>query len=114
MKKLFLIVCAFSMLAACAAPTPGINVVPAKLTKAIEKAGKSCATSADCAAVQKGCCLCAGYEAVNQESVAKVQAVFESSCAQAACTREMCYVEIEPVCEQNVCVGKPILPKGQR
>ena len=31
----------------------------------------------------------------------------------APCTREMCYVQITPKCENNVCTGELILPKGR-
>ena len=113
MKKIFLLVSALAVLAGCAATNPGINTVPAKLTAAIKKADKSCQVDADCVAVQKGCCMCAGYEAVNKNAAAKVESVFEKQCASGACTREMCYVQIEPTCEKNVCTGKLILPKGQ-
>ena len=113
MKKIFLLVSALAVLAGCAASNPGINAVPAKLTAVIEKADKSCQVDADCVAVQKGCCMCAGYEAVNKNAAVKVESVFEKQCANGACTREMCYVQIEPACEKNVCTGKLILPKGQ-
>lgn len=113
MKKLLLLTCCAAVLSACAATNPGINTVPAKLTAAIKKADKSCQVDADCVAVQKGCCMCAGYEAVNKNAAAKVESVFEKQCASGACTREMCYVQIEPICKQNVCTGNLILPKGQ-
>lgn len=107
-KTLFLLLCV-GLVAACAsAPKrPGINAVPETVTKAITKADRSCTVDADCVAVQKGCCMCAGYEAVNAESAQKVQKAWNKACIPAACTREMCYVQITPLCQDGVCVGKP-------
>lgn len=115
MKKILFFAVMSALCAACSS-TPkemGINAMPVKLTKAISNADLSCQTDADCVAVQKGCCMCAGYQAVNRLAAEKVQAVWEKSCKDAPCTREMCYVQITPKCEQNVCTGKLILPKGQ-
>lgn len=112
-KTLLLIVCAAVLAACSAAPKrAAINAVPAKVTKAIAKADKSCSADADCAAVQKGCCMCAGYEAVNKTAAEKVQRVWNKECQMAPCTREMCYVQITPKCENNVCTGELVLPKG--
>ena len=108
MKKACFLVFAAALLAACSA-TPKraeINAVPAALTKVIAQADRSCKTDADCVAVKQGCCECAGYDAVNAKSAEKIQKVWNKECQAAACTREMCYVQIDPVCEQNVCVGK--------
>lgn len=112
-KAILLVICAAALAACSAAPKRvGINAVPAKVTKAIAKADKSCTVDADCAAVQKGCCMCAGYEAVNKAAAEKVQTVWNKECQMAPCTREMCYVQITPKCENNVCTGERILPKG--
>lgn len=109
MKKTFLLLACAAVLAACAsAPKQvGINAVPEKLTTAITKADRSCATNADCVAVQKGCCECAGYDAVNVKSAEKIQKIWNNECTNAACTREMCYTQIEAECQQGVCVGRP-------
>ena len=113
-KAILLIICAAALAACSSAPKrAGINAVPAKVTKAIAKADKSCIVDADCAAVQKGCCMCAGYEAVNKAAAEKVQSVWNEECQMAPCTREMCYVQITPKCENNVCTGELILPKGR-
>ena len=113
-KAILLIICAAALAACSSAPKRvGINAVPAKVTKAIAKADKSCTVDADCAAVQKGCCMCAGYEAVNKAAAEKVQSVWNEECQMAPCTREMCYVQITPNCENNVCTGELILPKGR-
>lgn len=85
----------------------GINAVPAKLTSAISKADRTCTVDADCAAVQKGCCECAGYTAVNAKAAEKIQKIWDKSCQMAPCTREMCYVRITAECQQGICVGKP-------
>ncbi len=113
-KAILLIICAAALAACSSAPKrAGINAVPAKVTKAIAKADKSCTVDADCAVVQKGCCMCAGYEAVNKAAAEKVQSVWNEECQMAPCTREMCYVQITPKCENNVCTGELILPKGR-
>lgn len=108
MKKTVILVFGAMALAACssAPKSVGINAMPVKLNQAISKADKACMTDADCVAVKKGCCECAGYEAVNQAAAEKVQKVWEKECQLAPCTREMCYVQIDPVCENNVCTGK--------
>ena len=36
----------------------------------------------------------------------KVQKVWNKECQMAPCTREMCYVQITPKCENNVCTGE--------
>ena len=72
----------------------------------------ACQTDADCVAVQKGCCPCAGFEAVNKTAANKVQKVFENACANAGCTREACYTRITTSCVNNVCTGKLIAPKA--
>lgn len=108
MKKACFLVFAAALLAACSA-TPKraeINAVPAALTKVIAQADRSCKTDADCVAVKKGCCECAGYEAVNVKAAEKVQKVWNKECQMAPCTREMCYVQITPKCENNVCTGE--------
>ena len=107
-KAILLIICAAALAACSSAPKRvGINAVPAKVTKAIAKADKSCTVDADCAAVQKGCCMCAGYEAVNKAAAAALKPIWEKECALAACTLQMCYVEINTSCQQGTCVGTP-------
>lgn len=106
-KVLFVTVCAAVLAACSSAPkSVGINAVPNTLTKTISKADKVCVQDADCVAVQKGCCMCDGYQAVSKAGAEKVQAVFDKACAMAPCTREMCYVQIEPKCINNVCTGE--------
>ncbi len=108
MKKVYFFAAAAVLLTACssAPKSVGINAIPPNVTKAITHADRSCSTDADCVAVQKGCCECAGYAAVNTQAAEKVQKVWKKECTNAPCTREMCYVRINPVCEKNVCVGK--------
>lgn len=108
MKKLFVLMGCALVLAACsAAPRAvAINAMPVKLSDAINAADKACLVDSDCVAVKKGCCECAGYEAVNAKAAEKVQKVWEKECTNAPCTREMCYVQINPVCEDNMCVGE--------
>ena len=108
MKKTYLMIFAAALLAACSsAPQKvGINAMPVKLNKAITAADKTCQTDADCVSVKKGCCECAGYEAVNVKAAEKVQKVWNKECQMAPCTREMCYVQITPKCENNVCTGE--------
>ena len=109
MKKLLFCMFGAVLLSACASSpkSVGINAVPDNLTKAITKASRSCTTDADCVAVHKGCCECAGYEAVNVKSAEKIQHIWDKACRMAPCTREMCYVQIVPQCQQGVCVGRP-------
>ena len=106
-KVLFLTVCA-AVLAACAsAPNSvGINAKPKSLTKAILKADKTCTADADCVAVQKGCCMCDGYQAVSQKGAETVKAAFEKACSLAPCAREMCRVQIVPKCFNKGCMGE--------
>lgn len=108
MKKAYFLIACAALLAACSSSskTVSINAMPVKLNAAIMAADRACTTDADCVAVKKGCCECAGYEAVNVQAAEKVQKVWEKECTNAPCTREMCYVQIDPVCENNVCVGK--------
>ena len=108
MKKTYFLIACAALLAACssAPKSVGINAMPVKLGEAIAAADKACSVDADCVAVKKGCCECAGYEAVNAKAAEKVQKVWEKECQMAPCTREMCYVQIDPVCENNVCTGK--------
>ena len=109
MKKVFLLMACAAVLAACSsAPKQmGINAVPEKMTTAITKADRFCSVNTDCVAVQKGCCECAGYEAVNVKSAEKIKKIWQNECQYAPCTREMCYVQIEPECQQGICVGRP-------
>lgn len=113
MKKVFVLMCMAAGLAACVSNNSvGINAVPAKLTKAVAAADRTCQTDADCVAVQKGCCPCAGFEAVNKTAAEKVQTVFEKACANGGCTREMCYTRITTSCVNHVCTGKLIAPRA--
>lgn len=106
-KVLFLAVCAAVLAACSSAPkSVGINAMPKTLTKAIEKADKTCVSDRDCAAVQKGCCMCDGYIAVSQKGAETVKAAFDKACYHAPCTREMCRVDITPKCVNNVCMGE--------
>lgn len=109
MKNSYFFIFAVAVLLTACSSAPksvGINAIPSKVTKAITQADRTCKTDADCAAVKKGCCECAGYEAVNVNAAEKVQKVWNKECQMAPCTREMCYVQINPSCEENVCVGK--------
>ncbi|WP_177746023.1 hypothetical protein [Candidatus Avelusimicrobium fimicolum] len=112
MKKILIVLACAAALGACASSGAGINATPAKLTKAVAAADRTCQTDADCVAVQKGCCPCAGFEAVNKTAAAKVQNVLEKACANAGCTREACYTRITTACVNNVCTGKLIAPKA--
>ncbi len=110
MKKVFLILAAAGLLGACASaakPQVMVNGAPSSYTQELAKADKSCQTDADCVAVKKGCCMCQGYESVNKAAAQKLQQQWEKECAMAACTLQMCYVEIDPVCQNNVCTGTP-------
>ena len=106
-KVLFLAVCG-AVLAACSSAPKSveINATPKALTKAIVKADKACTVDADCVAVQKGCCLCDGLQAVSQKGAETVKAAFEKACYHAPCTREMCRVDVTPKCVNNVCTGE--------
>lgn len=103
-KVLFLALCA-AALSACV-PTSVVNAKPKALTKAILKADKACTVDADCVAVQKGCCMCDGMQAVSQQGAETVKTAFEKACATVPCTREMCRVDIAPKCVNNVCTGE--------
>ena len=92
MKKILIVLACAAALGACASSGAGINATPAKLTKAVAAADRTCQTDADCVAVQKGCCPCAGFDA--------------------GCTREACYTRITTACVNNVCTGKLITPKA--
>lgn len=109
MKKVMLLLVAGLFVCACASKPKmaGVNAVPPSYAKLVAKADKSCKTDADCVAVKKGCCPCAGYAAVNTKAAEKVNKVWAQECKIAPCTREMCYVEITPKCEQNICIGEP-------
>lgn len=104
-RALFLVLCGAVLAAACV-PSSVVNAKPKALTKAILKADKTCTVDADCVAVQKGCCMCDGMQAVSQQGAQSVKAAFEKACATAPCTREMCYVDITPHCVNNVCTGE--------
>ena len=112
MKKILTVLACAAALGACTSTGAGSNATPAKLTKAVAAADRTCQTDADCVAVQKGCCPCAGFEAVNKTAADKVQKVFENACANAGCTREACYTRITTSCVNNVCTGKLLAPKA--
>lgn len=110
MKKLMILLGAVVLLAGCAKTlelkTP-VNLKAENYTQALKSADKTCKVDEDCAAVNKGCCMCAGKEAVNKEAAAALQPFFVKECARAACTLQMCYVEIDTSCQKGVCVGTP-------
>ncbi len=99
------------LLAGCAATAPvaqsPINPKAKNYTEAVESAAVSCKVDADCTSVKKGCCLCNGYAPVNKEAAAALKPLWEKECAMAACTLQMCYVEINTSCQEGVCVGTP-------
>lgn len=104
--KLLLCGCAALFVGACTSPNAAVNAVPAEYAQLVASADKTCQTDSDCAAVQKGCCPCAGYEAVNARVAAKLQKKLKKACGMAACTLEMCYEEITPKCVKNQCAGE--------
>lgn len=113
-KSVFLLVCAMA-LCACATNSTnekGINAVPTVVKNVISQANKTCTVDSDCVAVQKGCCMCAGYEAVNKVAAKKIESVWQQACSNVPCTREMCYVQITPKCVNNTCQGELIKPLG--
>lgn len=114
MKKVLFVMFAAGLVAACgtARQNVGINAVPTQLTKAVAAADKACQTDADCVAVQKGCCPCAGYEAVSKTAAQKVQTVLDKACANGGCTREACYTRIKTQCVNKVCVGTLVAPRA--
>ena len=112
MKKILIVLACAAALGACASSGAGINATPAKLTKAVAAADRTCQTDADCVAVQKGCCPCAGYEAVSKTAAQKVQAVLDKACANGGCTREACYTRITTQCVSHVCTGTLVAPRA--
>lgn len=106
-QKILFCVCAALFVGACTNHSASVNAVPTEYAKLVASASKACQTDADCAAVQKGCCPCAGYEAVNAQVAPKLQKKLEKACGLAACTLEMCYEEITPKCVKNQCAGEP-------
>ena len=109
MKWMTLVVFAI-VFAGCASPekvnTP-VNMEAKSYAEALSSADKSCEIDADCTSVNKGCCLCHGKEAVNKEAAAALQNFWLKECSQAACTLQMCYVEINTSCQNRKCVGTP-------
>ncbi len=99
------------LFAGCASNAPVKNAVvnPEAKTyaEAVASAAKTCKVDADCTSVKKGCCLCNGYAPVNKEAAAALKPMWEKECAMAACTLQMCYVEINTSCQDGVCVGTP-------
>lgn len=84
-----------------------INPQAKNYAEALQSAATSCKVDADCTSVKKGCCLCNGYAPVNKEAAAALQPLWEKECSMAACTLQMCYVEINTSCQNGVCVGTP-------
>ncbi len=84
-----------------------INANAKNYAEAVQSAATSCKVDADCTSVKRGCCLCNGYAPVNKEAAAALQPMWEKECAMAACTLQMCYVEINTSCQNGVCVGTP-------
>lgn len=110
MKKVFFLLASAVFVGACASSAKQdlpVNGVPASYTQLVSQADKTCQTDADCVAVKKGCCMCQGYESVNKAAAQQLQQEWVKACSAAACTLQMCYVEIDPVCENNVCTGTP-------
>lgn len=84
-----------------------VNLKAKNYAEALKSADKTCKIDADCTAVNKGCCMCAGKEAVNKESAAALQGFWMKECERAACTLQMCYVDIDTSCQNGICVGTP-------
>lgn len=84
-----------------------VNMKAKNYAEALQSADKSCKVDEDCTSVNKGCCLCHGNEAVNKDAAAALKPIWEKECALAACTLQMCYVEINTSCQQGACVGTP-------
>ena len=96
--------------AGCAATEQGaapINLKAKTYAEALRSADKSCQVDADCTSVGKGCCPCAGNEAVNKDAAKLLKQRLNKECAQAVCTLQMCYVEINTSCQNGTCVGTP-------
>ena len=110
-QNLCIMIVAGLFFAGCAANTPVKNTVvnpkAKNYTEAVESAAKTCKVDAGCTSVKRGCCLCNGYAPVNKEAAAALQPMWEKECAMAACTLQMCYVEINTSCQNGVCVGTP-------
>ncbi|MGN0016367.1 MAG: hypothetical protein ACI37O_03410 [Candidatus Avelusimicrobium sp.] len=108
--KLLGLLCAAVLFAGCAktveVKTP-VNMKAKNYAEALQSADKSCKIDEDCTSVNKGCCMCAGKEAVNKEAAAALQGFFMKECERAACTLQMCYVDIETSCQNGTCVGTP-------
>ena len=84
-----------------------INANAKNYAEAVQSATTSCKVDADCTSVKKGCCLCNGYAPVNKDAAAALKPLWEKECAAAACTLQMCYVEINTSCQNGTCVGTP-------
>lgn len=108
--KLLGLLCAAAVFIGCAETveikTP-VNLKAKNYKEALQSADKSCKLDEDCISVNKACCMCAGKEAVNKEAAAALQPFFAKECARAACTLQMCYVDIETSCQNGMCVGTP-------
>lgn len=84
-----------------------IDLKAKNYAEALKSADKSCQIDADCTSVSKGCCLCHGKEAVNKDAANALKSFWLNECATAACTLQMCYVEINTSCQKSQCVGTP-------
>lgn len=108
--KLLALLCVPALFVGCAktaeVKTP-VNLKAKNYMEALQSADKSCKIDADCTSVNRACCMCAGKEAVNKEAAAALQPFFVKECARAACTLQMCYVDIETSCQNGTCVGTP-------
>ena len=108
--RLMGLLCAAALVAGCASAAVKdgpINPEAKNYAEALQSAATSCKVDADCTSVKKGCCLCNGYAPVNKDAAAALKPLWEKECSMAACTLQMCYVEINTSCQNGVCVGTP-------
>lgn len=109
--KLLGLLCAVVLFAGCGKTVESkympINANAKNYAEALKSADKACKVDADCTSVKKGCCMCHGNEAVNKDAANALKPVWEKECAMAACTLQMCYVEINTSCQKGTCVGTP-------
>lgn len=109
-SKLLGLMCAALVFAGCAKTVEvktSVNLKSKNYMEALQSADKSCKVDEDCTSVNKGCCLCAGKEAVNKEAAALLRGFWMKECERAACTLQMCYVDIETSCKNGTCTGTP-------
>lgn len=107
--KLFGWLAAAVLFAGCAHPVAvkaPVNLKAKNYMEALQSADKSCQADEDCTSVNKACCMCAGKEAVNKKAAAALEPFFVKECARAACTLQMCQVDIIPQCVNHVCTGE--------